>query len=389
MNNIKKRILFVLRVASFGGSAISMINLLSIYKEMGTEFDLFLMDHNGILTEEAAKYANLLPQNMKLVSSITDRKNLRSPLQFLYRIEFIIANKLFGRKKALSKLYKKCAKKLSGKYDHVIAYQESSTTEFARYIVAPKKTTWLHMDFDVYSKETQQYSIHEIYDKFDHIVCVTDASVKSVKQRMRRDESTVHLIRNTLPTSLIKERSKAPIKTSELKSKDFLFVSVGRLSPEKAYDRIPRVARMLLDKGFSFDWYIIGEGASHQTIGEEIEIQKVAECVHLLGARMNPYPYISMADCLVITSKYEAQPMVANESLILDTPVISTEFSSVREVICENVNGVIVLQSSNDLASALNRFMTDELHRESLKRGASDFVYSNEREIISINSLLN
>jgi glycosyltransferase involved in cell wall biosynthesis len=233
-----------------------------------------------------------------------------------------------------------------------------------------------------------QYASREIYDSFDHIVCVTEASAKSVKEIMGRDASSVHLIRNMLPASLIKKRAVEEVEKNERKKKTFLFVSIGRLSPEKAFDRIPTAARYLADYGLDFDWYIIGEGVSRKLIEDEIVEQNVSDYVHLLGTRTNPYPYINMSDCLVITSKYEAQPMVANEAFILDTPVVSTEFASVREVICDNINGIIVSQSSDAIASALHKYMNDEQCRETLKRGAKDFVYSNDREMNTINEML-
>ena len=191
-----------------------------------------------------------------------------------------------------------------------------------------------------------------------------------------------------LPTSWIKTRALEAVSENVFKKKTFLFVSIGRLSPEKAYERIPAVARILADSGFDFEWYILGEGASRSIIEEEIDKNNVSCYVKLLGACLNPYPFINMADCLVITSKYEAQPMVANEALILDTPVVSTEFSSVREVISDNTNGIIVAQSPAAIASALHKFMNDEQFRETLKRGAKGFIYSNDREINEINNLL-
>lgn len=386
---MRKKILFVLHSASLGGSAASMLNLLSIYKEKGTEVDLFLMDHYGCWTEAASKYANLLPRDRMLESAITGRNNIHSPIQYFYRIAHICFYRLFGVQRAIRTLYKKSAKKLSGKYDCVVAYQESATSDYVRYIDAPHRVSWLHTDYDNFCKISPYYSSKDMYDHFDDIVCVTQASVDSIKRVLGYSSDRVHLIRNTLPQTRIKELSNNEIDEAEQKKKEFLFVSVGRLSPEKDFEIIPRVARKLVQKGSSqFDWYIIGEGATKEKIRQEIEACGVADNVHLLGAKMNPYPYIKSASCLVITSLYEAQPMVANEALILDVPVISTEFSSVREVIHDQENGMIVEHNEDNIADALARFMTDPDCRHSLCQGARDFIYSNALEIAAVDDLL-
>ena len=119
----KKKVLFVLHNASLGGSAASMINLLSIYKESGIEHDLFLMDHYGCWTETAAKYARLLPRDKALESAITPRANIRSLMQYLFRVIYILHYKIMGVESAQKSLYRRSARKLRGKYDYNQGYK--------------------------------------------------------------------------------------------------------------------------------------------------------------------------------------------------------------------------------------------------------------------------
>ena len=350
----KNKVLFVLKQVAIGGSASSMINLFSIYKEKGVEFDLFLMDHSGVWTSEASQYANLLPKDFRLASSITDKKNLKTFRQYFYRICYVISHKLFGVNHAKKKLYSRAAKKLNHKYESVVAYQESETTEFASYIKAKNKVAWIHTDFEKFRISYPSFSSKVMYQTFDKIACVTESSVKSVIDHLGRTDKDVFLIRNMLPVSRICMRALEVSPEMAKKRKKFVFVSVGRLSPEKAFERIPQIAKIMLDEGIDFDWQIIGDGITAQHIKDEIVRVGVSDCVHMLGTKMNPYPYIKEADCLVITSRYEAQPMVANEALILGTPVISTEFASVNEVITEKT-GIVVSQTIESIAEAIDR----------------------------------
>ena len=384
-----KKVLFVLNRASLGGSTSSLVNLLSLYKNQGIVFDVFLMAHDGARTSDIAQYANLLPEDTVLSSCIKSKDRLKGLGQYAHRIKFILCHKMFGYEKTIKKVYQDAAKTLSGRYETVIAYQENEATRFVQYIEARNRITWMHTDFELFYKNSENKdAFRELYSKYDHIVCVTKSSEESVKSLLNRSNGTVHCIRNTLPTSAIREKSKYAIPEAEQRKKHFMFISVGRFSHEKAFERIPEVSKILIDRGHDFEWVVLGDGSTYDDVKKRVEVLGVTNHVRLLGSKQNPYPYINAADCLVITSRYEAQPMVANEALILDTPVISTEYASAKEVITNYENGLIVSQSAEDIAEALSNFMNNKVLRDTLKNGAFDFVYSNENEIKLLNNLI-
>ena len=384
-----KKVLFVLKRAGMGGSCASMINLLSLYKEKGITFDVFLMEHTGEWTQTVAQYGNLLPEDVALASALKEKKYLRGAVQYFHRIRFALYYKLRGRNAGIARAYKAAAKKLSNKYDHIIAYQESQSTEFVSYISAAHKIAWVHTDFrwfwDFYKNPEH---LSRMYESYDAIACVTEASAQGVVEKLQWDPKNVHVVKNTLPEAIICRKACDPAEKVDKSEKQFLFVSVGRLNPEKAFHRIPMVAENLKTAGYRFAWYVIGDGVTYQQIQDEINARNVGDCVFLLGAKMNPYPYIQAADCLVITSVSEAQPMVANEALILDKPVISTEFASVREVIADGENGMIVAQNPEAMAQALERFMGDAQLRQRLQEGAKAFRYNNDAVLAAVDELL-
>ena len=378
----------VLKAASFGGPTSSLINLLTLFRERGETLDVFLMDHNGRRTADVAAVGNLLPPCAPLMDAITEKRNLKTAPQYLRRIAFVLSHRLFGTKRVLYRLYAKSAKRLSGLYRNVIAFQESETSDFTRFIGTPNRIAWMHTDFHRLCELSPGYASCALYNSYHHVACVTEASANAMMEKLGRDASSVHVIRNTLLPDVISARADESIPAEEGKQKPFLLVSIGRLSPEKAFDRIPRVAKALVDRGFDLDWYIIGDGATREAIQKEIEACGVLETVRLLGTRANPYPYVRLADCLVITSVYEAQPMVANEALILDTPVISTRFDSALEVIENDINGAVVPQDERALADAIAAFLRDDTLRARWTEGARAFRYDNDGELARLRALL-
>ena len=380
--------LLVLHSATLGGPTSSAINLLRLLREAGRPIDVFLMDHDGPRTADLAAEGNLLPRDPFLADAITGKQNVRSAAQYLRRGGYVLSHKLLGAKRARARLFARAAKRLGSAYKNVIAYQESVTTDFVRYIDTPNRIGWMHTDFDRLRALAPSSASRETYDAYHHIASVTKASADRMIEVLSRDPETVHVIRNPLIAASLVERSREEIPAEEARSKPLALVSVGRLSPEKAFVRIPRVASKLKAAGVDFEWTIIGDGTTRGEIEREIAATETGDVVRLLGARMNPYPYVRVADLLVITSEYEAQPMVANEALILDTPVLSTEFASVREVIKDGANGMIVAQSEDAIAEAILSFVGDEVLRATLAKGAADFRYSNEGELAAITALL-
>lgn len=92
------------------------------------------------------------------------------------------------------------------------------------------------------------------------------------------------------------------------------FLWVGRSAPIKDLSTLLKAFQLLREKNNEVELYLVGE------MKEIFRAQGVVQ----VGFQDNPYPWIKNADCLVLTSKSEAQPNVIREALMLDTPVISS-----------------------------------------------------------------
>lgn len=382
-----KKILFVLQAVRSGGSAVSMLNLLALLKKRGIDADVFLLEREGVFLSRAENVANVLPEEKIISSVLCNRERLKSRgiISIMIRLAFVLSHKILGIKKTVQWFYQKSAKKLSGKYDVIIPYQESLSTEYAQYIEAEKKIAWFHTDYDTYKALTGA-AYTRVYEKYDNIVCVTEQARKRFIEDMNFPETKVCAIRNIIPVDLIIERASA--ETVELKQRSYTFVSMGRFSKEKGYDRLITVARRLKENKIDFIWYIIGSGDLFETIAGSIKENHLTNDVILLGLQTNPFPYIKQADCFIMTSRYEAQPMVLNEALTLGIPVITTRFASVSEVIQDNANGLIVNNDEDGLYEGITEFVNNKSLRERLISGAESFSYNNEEILKQVLDLL-
>ena len=371
------RILFVAQRLGLGGSASSLLNMLELLEQSGCKVDLFIMEHSGMYLEQASRCANLLPEAWRLASSMCEPSTIkRYGLRGLVNRSLLsIKCKISDKKQARELIYQKTAENIDG-YDVVIAYQEGAATNFARYIRAKKKIAWVHTIYERFTQNSTHEEMHSLYSEYEKIVCVAPAAVAAFQRGLPEVADRVCLIPNPLNSKRIIAMSKQPQDDIAFDVENVI-VSVGRLSKEKQYDMAIRAAEKLQTAGISYKWYIIGDGAEKSNLDLLKKEKKLENRVILLGARNNPYPIVSRADVLVISSLYEAQPMVANEALILDVPVITTNYPSAMTLVQCGHNGIICDMSEEGLHFALKQFFLDAGYQKRLKEGAKDFTYDN------------
>ena len=239
-----------------------------------------------------------------------------------------------------------------------------------------------------YKNQSQLYDTYKNYNK---IVCVAAGAVDAFCKGAPALKNKVCLIRNPLISSRIKQCAEENIDNELLKHLEhgcICIVSVGRLSAEKQYDMAVKVANKLNKENKQFVWFIAGDKKEKYNIQSLIDDYQLKEKVILTGLLLNPYPLIKYADILVITSVYEAQPMVANEALILGTPVITTNYSTAYTLVKDNINGVICENSCDSITNAILKYIEDGRFANSLKCGAEAFEYDNNSIVNSLRKLI-
>ena len=97
------------------------------------------------------------------------------------------------------------------------------------------------------------------------------------------------------------------------------------------------------------------EDALENLISEE----NLKETFHLLGTKSNPYPYIKNSDFFILPSQSEAYPLVINEALALQKPIISTNVGGIPEMIDDGKDGILVNFDEDEIFEAMKKFLTE------------------------------
>ena len=108
----------------------------------------------------------------------------------------------------------------------------------------------------------------------------------------------------------------------------------------------------------NFRVIFIGDGPDIEKYQKIIEDKKLENEIILLGRRKNPYPYLKMADCVILTSDYEGYPVVFVESMTLNKPIITTKVSGTESIEKEGY-GLITDKNAESIADAMQNFITN------------------------------
>jgi glycosyltransferase involved in cell wall biosynthesis len=142
----------------------------------------------------------------------------------------------------------------------------------------------------------------------------------------------------------------------------------GRLTAAKALD----VALDALAEVEGVTLVIAGDGEERAALE-----RRAGDRVRFLGAqpRERVLELLHAADAAVLSSRWENFPHVAVEALAVGTPVIATDVGGVREIVEDEVNGLVVpAGDARSLAEAIRRFTGDAALQDRLRAAAAASV---------------
>ena len=147
----------------------------------------------------------------------------------------------------------------------------------------------------------------------------------------------------------------------------FTILGVGRLGPEKRFDRfLDIVARVSHAANAPVSALIAGDGKQRSLIQEQANAVSSGNLkVRLVGAVADPLELYRSADVLLSTSDWEGTPNVIMEAMACGLPVVASNVGGVPELINDGIRGFTF--EPNDLERAT--FCLNLLQNNPMQRG--------------------
>lgn len=263
-------------------------------------------------------------------------------------------------------LFKKFVKE---DYDIVVSYFQSPTTRIVAGCPNPKTklVQWVHNEFHDRKKITSCYrsdlECMELQMRYDANVYVAN-TVKEIYLETfpeLRDNQENIVLYNVVESDEIRHHALEPVAEQEKFTHKRTLISVGRMVPQKSFDRLLRVARKLKNDGFDFGLILLGTGELEDKLKEQSRELKLEDTVSFLGYQTNPYKYVRNSDLFVCSSLHEGFCTAVTESLIVGTPVITTMCSGMEELLGKNYEyGIIVENDEDALYEGVRELLQDD-----------------------------
>ena len=353
------RLLFLLQAVGYGGVEMALYDLLSGLNEQEFHATVYVYYPGGELEPAFQELCEKKGFCMaRMFPDVKPERSLIGKLKNHYLLNMVEPAK-FTRPR---RFYRHAIK---GTYDIEVAFSFAG----APLIIGAspnrksKKVAWIHGDMKQngwclrHYKNLKQQS--DNYRQFDKIICVSN-TVKQAFYEMMGDVPNVTVLNNPVNTDKIRTLSKEPLPPEIANFVDEnTLCTVGRISAEKGYERLLHIHRQLLDEGGFHKLIIVGDGPDREKLERLLDQLCLRDTVKIMGFDSNPYRYMSKARFFVCSSFTEGLPVVAQETLILERPIVSSH-PSVGELFQGKQCGIISGMDDDSLKDALRKMLTDE-----------------------------
>ena len=228
--------------------------------------------------------------------------------------------------------------------------------------ISKHKIFWNHTDYNrlflsklSFKQKISKWLQKIVFEKFDSIWTVSDI-IKDSDQKTFSLKN-IHTLPNPINCEEIFKKSQESCDITFDKNATNI-VMLGRLSREKGFERVIKMSGDIIEQNPNCHLYIIGGGKMEQ-FDKLVKEQGLQNKITLVGAKINPYPYLKQAQLLICPSYFESFGLVMLEAMLLKIRVISTATSGGKYMTQNGKYGICVENNDTALKKAIIDLLSD------------------------------
>ena len=299
-NRRKKELLFSINDLRVGGIETAIINLLNNIDYKKYNVTLVMEEKTGVLLKNVNK--NVKVQELK----VSNNKNviIRKGINFIRKLNFSILN--------------------YHKFDFSCCYATYSLSANKIALTASKNNSiYVHSNYRyIYKDKTEFKNFFNCRNisSFRRIIFVANEAEKDFIKIYPELKNKCLVLNNFIDSDKILKLSTEKISETHPKNKK-LFVFIGRLDDSsKKVSRAINLLKSLSDVNL----LIVGDGPDRKMYEDLVTKNDLSKRVTFVGQKTNPYPYIKLADYIILTSDYEGFPVTYLEAITLHKRILTT-----------------------------------------------------------------
>lgn len=362
----KKKVLFLIHTLQVGGAEKVLVNLVNNMDASKYDITVMTVINTGafrISLNGNIHYKTIF--NIPFLSKIKKENSNKSGnlLSGTSKIKNLVAKvySFFWKHANCKQIYKKHIKE---HYDIEIAFLEGISAKIIASSTndKSKKIAWIHVDLIKENKTDKFFKNLDVerknYEKFDQIVAVSEIVKEQFITKLDFHQKEKVIVKyNVIDEKAIIQKSNESL---DIVKQKFTLCTIGRLAPQKGYDRLLKVIKRLNDDDLIFDLWIIGVGSEEKILKDYINENQLLN-VQILGYKENPYKYIKASDLFVCSSRAEGFSTVVSEAIILGKPIVTTDCAGMKEMLGNNNEyGIVTENSESGLYEGLKKILKNK-----------------------------
>lgn len=153
---------------------------------------------------------------------------------------------------------------------------------------------------------------------------------------------------------------------------------VAALRPEKNHELFVTAAHQIRQQLQDAHFLVVGDGPERDKLERMSQALRLENCLHFLGTRDDIPAVLAAMNCLLLTSKMEANPVSILEGLATQVPVVATNVGSVAATVIDDQTGFLVpSDNAEELTKKACRVLVDLDLAERLGHQGRDLVAKN------------
>ena len=239
-------------------------------------------------------------------------------------------------------------------------------------------------------REAIDYWIRDYLKRCDHVVVPSESM-----RQVLADKYDVKEAITVVPTGIdLRPYLKANgrrVRRERAWGRDFVLISVGRLTPEKGWPTLIKAAAQVMQARPRVRLALVGEGFRQRKFEKLAKELGVAERVEFVGKMpFEEIPnYLKAADLFAFASDSETQGLVTLEAMAAGLPVVAVDAIGTSDVVEDGKDGFLTENNSQALAAGILRMMQkketlEHFRKASQRKARSVDILKQARRLMTV-----
>lgn len=185
-------------------------------------------------------------------------------------------------------------------------------------------------------------------------------------------------------TSNMKKEIESIKKKYKIKDTDFIIGSVGRIAPEKSFDKLLYNIKEMIKVNTNIKVMLVGGGPDLDNLKEltkKLQLEDYVIFTDKVNYELVP-AYFNVFNVIVSFSKTETQGLTIIEGLAASKPTICIEDDSFKAMIEPNYNGYL-FKNDNEFKDYIFKLMNDKKLYKDMSTNARNSTYKYSKEVFA------